>query len=69
MDRAISSQTHLEITATEETLARARARGFRQAVPEAVRHRERTFYELNRRLSPSVKSALVEFVRALARIG
>jgi very-short-patch-repair endonuclease len=31
--------------------------------------RERTFYELNRRLSPSVKSALVEFVRALARIG
>jgi hypothetical protein len=31
--------------------------------------RERTFYELNRRLSPSVKSALVEFVYALARIG
>jgi transcription elongation GreA/GreB family factor/very-short-patch-repair endonuclease len=31
--------------------------------------RERTFYELDRRLSPSVKSALVEFVRALARIG
>ena len=31
--------------------------------------RERTFYELNRRLSSSVKSALVEFVRALARIG
>lgn len=31
--------------------------------------RERTFYELNRRLSPSVKAALVEFVRALARIG
>jgi hypothetical protein len=26
--------------------------------------RERTFYELDRRLSPSVKSALVEFVRA-----
>jgi very-short-patch-repair endonuclease len=31
--------------------------------------RERTFFELDRRLSPSVKSALVEFVRALARIG
>jgi hypothetical protein len=31
--------------------------------------RERTFYELDRRLSPSVKAALVEFVRALARIG
>jgi very-short-patch-repair endonuclease len=31
--------------------------------------RERTFYELDRRLSPSVKSALVEFVRALAKIG
>ena len=30
--------------------------------------RERTFYELNRRLSPSVKGALVEFVRALAKI-
>jgi very-short-patch-repair endonuclease/transcription elongation GreA/GreB family factor len=31
--------------------------------------RERTFYELERRLSSSVKAALVEFVRALARIG
>jgi very-short-patch-repair endonuclease len=31
--------------------------------------RERTFDELDRRLSPSIKSALVEFVRALARIG
>jgi very-short-patch-repair endonuclease/transcription elongation GreA/GreB family factor len=31
--------------------------------------RERTFYELDRRLSPAVKSALVEFVRALAKIG
>jgi very-short-patch-repair endonuclease len=31
--------------------------------------RERAFYELDRRLSPSIKSALVEFVRALARIG
>lgn len=31
--------------------------------------RERTFDQLERRLSPSIKSALVEFVRALARIG
>jgi hypothetical protein len=31
--------------------------------------RERTFDELDRRLSPAVKSALVEFVRALAKIG
>lgn len=31
--------------------------------------RARTFYELNRRLLPSIKSALVEFVRALAKIG
>jgi ATP-dependent exoDNAse (exonuclease V) alpha subunit len=39
----------------------------RQLFAELVR--ERTFYELDRRLSPSVKSALVEFVRALAKIG
>jgi hypothetical protein len=31
--------------------------------------RERTFYALERRLSPAIKGALVEFVRALARIG
>jgi very-short-patch-repair endonuclease len=31
--------------------------------------RERIFFELDRRLSPAVKSALVEFVRALAKIG
>jgi very-short-patch-repair endonuclease len=31
--------------------------------------RERTFYELDRRLSPAIKTALVEFVRALVRIG
>ncbi len=31
--------------------------------------RERTFYALDRRLSPAIKTALVEFVRALARIG
>lgn len=31
--------------------------------------RERTFYALDSRLSPAIKAALVEFVRALARIG
>jgi very-short-patch-repair endonuclease len=31
--------------------------------------RERTFYQLDRRLSAAIKAALVEFVRALARIG
>ena len=31
--------------------------------------RERTFDELDRRLSPAVRSALVEFVRALAKLG
>lgn len=31
--------------------------------------RERTFYQLEQRLSPQVKTALVEFVRALSRIG
>jgi len=31
--------------------------------------RERTFYQLDQRLSPAIKAALVEFVRALARIG
>jgi very-short-patch-repair endonuclease len=31
--------------------------------------RERTFYQLEQRLSPAIKAALVEFVRALTRIG
>ncbi len=31
--------------------------------------RERTFYALEKRLSPAIKAALVEFVRALTRIG
>ncbi len=52
------------------TLAAERDRAERQCrklYGEIVR--ERTFYELDRRLSPSIKAALVEFVRALARIG
>ncbi|MFZ3351461.1 MAG: AAA domain-containing protein [Xanthobacteraceae bacterium] len=39
----------------------------RQLFGEIVR--ERTFYQLDRRLSAAIKAALVEFVRALARIG
>jgi hypothetical protein len=47
----------------------------REAVEKRCRHlfgqivRERTFYQLDRRLSAAIKAALVEFVRALARIG
>src|SRR5262249_702127 len=47
----------------------------REAAESRWRHlfgqivRERTFYQLDRRLSPAIKAALVEFVRALARIG
>ena len=53
----------------------AKLAGDREAADRQVRKlfgelvRERTFYELERRLSPSVKSALVQFVRALAKIG
>jgi hypothetical protein len=47
----------------------------RESAEKRCRHlfgqivRERTFFELDRRLSPAIKAALVEFVRALARIG
>src|SRR5260370_37835575 len=47
----------------------------REAAEKRCRHlfgqivRERTFYQLDRRLSAAIKAALVEFVRALARIG
>jgi very-short-patch-repair endonuclease len=47
----------------------------REAAEKRSRHlfvqivRERTFYQLERRLSPAIKAALVEFVRALTRIG
>jgi very-short-patch-repair endonuclease len=47
----------------------------REAADKRCRHlfgqivRERTFYQLERRLSPAIKAALVEFVRALTRIG
>lgn len=39
----------------------------RQLFGEIVR--ERTFYQLNSRLSPAIKAALVEFVHALTKIG
>jgi hypothetical protein len=53
----------------------AKLAGDREAADRQLRKlfgelvRERTFFELDRRLSPSVKAALVQFVRALARIG
>jgi hypothetical protein len=46
----------------------------REAAERRCRHlfgqivRERTFYQLDRRLSAAIKAALVEFVRSLARI-
>jgi hypothetical protein len=51
-----------QLTADREVADRRARKLFGELV------RERTFYELNRRLSPSVKGALVEFVRALAKI-
>jgi hypothetical protein len=71
-DHAAADAKLASIDARERlaTLARERAdsdRRCRKLFAELVR--ERTFYELDRRLSPSVKSALVEFVRALAKIG
>jgi transcription elongation GreA/GreB family factor/very-short-patch-repair endonuclease len=53
----------LALAAQREGADRQRRKLFAELV------RERTFDELDRRLSPSIKSALVEFVRALARIG
>ena len=50
--------------ATEREAAEKRCR---QLFGEIVR--ERTFYQLDQRLSPAIKAALVEFVRALAQIG
>jgi hypothetical protein len=61
---AMDSRERLSALAREREDADRRCR---KLFAELVR--ERTFYELDRRLSPSVKAALVEFVRALARIG
>jgi very-short-patch-repair endonuclease/transcription elongation GreA/GreB family factor len=71
-DHATADAKLASIDARERLAALARERAdsdtrCRKLFAELVR--ERTFYELDRRLSPSVKSALVEFVRALAKIG
>jgi very-short-patch-repair endonuclease/transcription elongation GreA/GreB family factor len=71
-DHAAADARLLAIDTRERLAALAREREdsdtrCRKLFAELVR--ERTFYELDRRLSPSVKSALVEFVRALAKIG
>jgi very-short-patch-repair endonuclease len=71
-DHAAADTALASIDARERLAALAQERDdsdrrCRQLFAELVR--ERTFYELDRRLSPSVKSALVEFVRALAKIG
>jgi very-short-patch-repair endonuclease len=63
LDR-IDARARLTKLATEREAADRRCR---QLFGEIVR--ERTFYQLDRRLSPAIKTALVEFVRALARIG
>ena len=60
----IDARQRLTKLATEREAAEKRCR---QLFGEIVR--ERTFYQLNRRLSGAIKAALVEFVRALARIG
>jgi very-short-patch-repair endonuclease len=60
----IDARTRLTKLAAERETAEKRCR---QLFGEIVR--ERTFYQLDRRLSPAIKTALVEFVRALARIG
>ena len=60
----IDAREKLMKLASEREAAEKRCR---QLFGEIVR--ERTFYQLDRRLSPAIKAALVEFVRALARIG
>ncbi len=60
----IDARQRLTKLAAERELADKRCR---QLFGEIVR--ERTFYQLDQRLSAAIKAALVEFVRALARIG
>jgi very-short-patch-repair endonuclease len=60
----VDARDRLIKLALEREVAEKRCR---QLFGELVR--ERTFYQLERRLSPAIKTALVEFVRALARIG
>ena len=60
----IDARQRLLQLAAEREAAEKRCR---QLFGEVVR--ERTFYQLDRRLSAAIKAALVTFVRALARIG
>ena len=60
----IDARQRLTRLATEREAADKRCR---QLFGEIVR--ERTFYQLNQRLSPAIKAALVEFVHALTKIG
>ena len=62
--RADRCAPEIDELAAEREAAEKRCR---QLFGEIVR--ERTFYQLERRLSAAIKAALVEFVRALARIG
>jgi very-short-patch-repair endonuclease len=63
LTRIDARQKLLQLAAERE----AAEKRCRQLFGEIVR--ERTFYQLDRRLSAAIKAALVEFVRALARIG
>jgi very-short-patch-repair endonuclease len=60
----IDARLRMSQLAAEREAAEKRCR---QLFGEIVR--ERTFYQLDRRLPAAIKAALVEFVRALARIG
>jgi hypothetical protein len=71
-DHAASDAALERIDARQQLLSLAKERDAaekqcRRLFGEIVR--ERTFYALDSRLSPAIKAALVEFVRALARIG
>jgi superfamily I DNA and/or RNA helicase/very-short-patch-repair endonuclease len=71
-DHAASDAALERIDARQRLLSLAKERDVaerqcRRLFGEIVR--ERTFYALDSRLSPAIKAALVEFVRALARIG
>ncbi len=60
----IDARENLTRLATEREAADKRCR---QLFGDIVR--ERTYYQLERRLSPAIKTALVEFVHALTKIG
>ena len=63
LSRIDARQKLVQLAAEREAAEKRCRRLFGQIV------RERTFYQLDRRLSPAIKAALVEFVRALEQIG